>query len=109
MAPEDVQRTLLELTVTSITDAIFKQDLSPGELILCGGGVHNKALVNRLEELAAPWQVKLSSDFGINPDYMEVMAFAWIGKRTLEGLAGNLKAVTGADEDVVLGAIYSAH
>ena len=44
--------------------------------------------------------------FGLHPDWVEAVAFAWLAKQTLNGLPGNLPAVTGASHPVVLGAIY---
>ncbi|MFK5892501.1 MAG: anhydro-N-acetylmuramic acid kinase, partial [Pseudomonadota bacterium] len=45
-------------------------------------------------------------DYGVHPDWVEAIAFAWLAKQTIENKPGNLPAVTGAKEAVVLGAIY---
>jgi len=37
---------------------------------------------------------------------MEAMGFAWLAQRTLQGLTGNLPAVTGAKGERILGGIY---
>jgi anhydro-N-acetylmuramic acid kinase len=44
--------------------------------------------------------------YGIHPDHVEAIAFAWLAKQTLNHLTGNLKEVTGAKRNVVLGGIY---
>jgi anhydro-N-acetylmuramic acid kinase len=45
---------------------------------------------------------------GIDPDWVEAIAFAWLAKQSLDGKPGNLPAVTGARGERVLGAIYPA-
>lgn len=51
-------------------------------------------------------EVSSTARLNIDPDWIEAMAFAWLAKRTLEGIPGNLPSVTGAQEAVVLGGIY---
>ncbi len=107
--PENIQRTLLELTAESIVRAIHDfSDFKSGEIIVCGGGVHNKFLLQRLAKLAAPLSVKSSAEIGIDPDWVEAMAFAWFAKNTLEKKPSNLPSVTGASRLAVLGGIYYA-
>ena len=45
---------------------------------------------------------------GLDPDWVEAVAFAWLARRTLRGEPGNLPSVTGASREVVLGTIHSA-
>jgi anhydro-N-acetylmuramic acid kinase len=83
---------------------------APGaeEVLACGGGVHNGALMRRLGELLAPRALLSTSRYGVDPDFLEATAFAWLARQRLLGLPGNLPAVTGARGPRVLGAIYSA-
>jgi anhydro-N-acetylmuramic acid kinase len=104
--PIDVQRTLLELTATSIANAIRELNLGGPHVFLCGGGAHNHVLTSRLEALLHPRTVASTATLGIDPDWVEAAAFAWLAKQTLEGGPGNIPAVTGAESPVVLGAIY---
>lgn len=106
-AEADVMRTLLELTAASITLAL-QQHASAGELLVCGGGAFNPALMRRLAELNPGWAVASTAEHGIAPDAMEALAFAVFAQRTLAGLPGNLPAVTGASRPCVLGGVYSA-
>ncbi|WP_415883348.1 anhydro-N-acetylmuramic acid kinase [Neptuniibacter sp. QD34_54] len=106
---EDVQRTLLELTATSITDAIKTHIPSQVfELYICGGGSFNQALTQRISDLLPNIKVSNSDDIGIDADWMEAAAFAWLAMRCLDGKAGNNPNVTGAKGDRILGAIYQA-
>jgi anhydro-N-acetylmuramic acid kinase len=106
--PADVQATLLELTARSVAMAIAQHAPDAEEVLACGGGVHNGALMRRLSELLAPRVLLSTSRYGIDPDFLEATAFAWLARQRLLGLPGNLPAVTGARGPRVLGAIYSA-
>lgn len=106
--PADVQATLLELTARSVATAIAQSAPGAEEVLACGGGVHNGALMRRLGELLAPSVLLSTSRYGIDPDFLEATAFAWLARQRLLGLPGNLPAVTGARGPRVLGAIYPA-
>jgi anhydro-N-acetylmuramic acid kinase len=104
----DVQTTLLELTCVSITDSILEQCSGAQEIYLCGGGAHNLTLRRRLAALLPDCSVQTTSDIGVDSDYLEAIAFAWLAQQTLLGLPANLPRVTGAAHPCVLGAIYPA-
>jgi anhydro-N-acetylmuramic acid kinase len=53
-------------------------------------------------------RVATTAEAGLDPDWVEAAAFAWLAHRTLEGLGGNLPSVTGAREPAILGGIYRA-
>lgn len=108
LAPNDVQATLLALTVTTIRQAIAEHAAGTSEVLVCGGGVHNTALMRELAGAVDPITVRSTNDFGLHPDWVEAAAFAWLASRTLDGLPGNLPAVTGASGAAVLGGIYPA-
>lgn len=104
----DVQATLLELTARSIADALLNSQPETDELLVCGGGAHNAALLSRLAALLSDCKVMSTEVAGIDPDWIEAMAFAWLAHRCLEGLPGNDARVTGAAGSRILGAIYPA-
>lgn len=105
-SPEDIQATLLELTALTLSREIDSQLSDTGEIYLCGGGSHNKCLLQRLRALLKPYDVSTTAELGQDPDWVEACAFAWLAARTLDGLSGNLSAVTGARGERILGAIY---
>ncbi len=105
--PQDVQRTLLELTAHSLSDAIDNH-LTKGAIYLCGGGAHNAFLVERINVLIPEFSVQSSFELGIDPDWVEAMTFAWLAYRTINQQTGNLSSVTGASQETILGAIYYA-
>jgi len=106
--PVDVQRTLLEFTVKTICDAVEAYAGSTRQLLVCGGGVHNAFLMQRLAATLDIIDIASTEAFGLHPDWVEAVAFAWLAKQTLNGQPGNLPSVTGASHPVVLGAIYPA-
>ena len=106
ISPEDVQRTLLELTARSVAAALDNEPLA--QLAVCGGGAKNTLLMTRLSALLYPSQVITTKALGIDPDWVEAAAFAWLASRTLDGLAGNEPSVTGARGYRVLGAVFPA-
>jgi len=104
----DTQATLAALTAHSISGAILHAGTGFSRLIVCGGGVHNLALMHLLQGMLPGMAVSTSSAFGIGPDEIEAAAFAWLARQTLSGLPGNLPSVTGAKRPVILGGIYPA-
>lgn len=104
----DVQATLAELTARSIAEAIEKHMPDCKRVLVCGGGVHNRHLMKRLAALLPHSRTESTGPYGIEPDWVEAMAFAWLAQQTVTGRPGNLPAVTGASRPVILGAIHPA-
>ncbi|WP_349666003.1 anhydro-N-acetylmuramic acid kinase [Guyparkeria hydrothermalis] len=106
---EDVQATLLELTVESVAGAIapWLDERPAMPVTLCGGGAYNQRLVERLRE-RLDTSVESSAALGIAPECVEGAAFAWLARQLLNGRPGNAPAVTGAAGPRVLGGIYPA-
>ena len=109
IGPDDVQATLLELSVITIRDAIKNYAPECDEILVCGGGVHNKFMMQRLRNLQTKAEISSTEKVGLNPDAVEAVAFAWLAKRRMENQFGNLTSVTGANDQVMLGAIYQAY
>ncbi|MHB8824291.1 MAG: anhydro-N-acetylmuramic acid kinase [Thiobacillus sp.] len=108
VAPADVQATLLEFTALTLCEAVSQECGSARELYVCGGGAHNGALMQRIEARLPSLRVTTTTALGIDPDWVEALAFAWLARQTLHHAAGNLPSVTGARGARVLGAIYPA-
>ena len=106
--PQNVQATLLALTSQSITAAIDRYLPGVDEIVVCGGGAHNAALMASLATDNPGGRVTTSVDYGIDPDWVEAAGFAWLARRRLAGLPGNAPAVTGAAREVVLGGLWLA-
>jgi anhydro-N-acetylmuramic acid kinase len=106
--PADVQATLLEFTAISLCDAVSRECPGTRELYVCGGGVHNRTLMQRISTLLPNLDVTTTSSLGIDPDWVEALAFAWLARQALHHATGNLPSVTGARGERILGAIYPA-
>lgn len=106
-SPVDVQRTLCELTAQTIASGIDRFGPGQERVLLCGGGSRNPVLTQAIAEALAPRPVELSGAYGLDGDWVEACAFAWLAMRTVEGKTGNLPAVTGAREAAILGGVYA--
>ncbi|MDV6344569.1 anhydro-N-acetylmuramic acid kinase [Nitrosomonas sp. Is37] len=107
-SPKDVQATLLRLSVEAIAQSIKFHFPEVEEIYLCGGGARNGKLVAELEAALPGKSVNLTDMLGIDADWMEAFAFAWLAKQTISKVPGNLPSVTGAQGHRILGAIYTA-
>lgn len=106
LPPEDIQATLCELTARSIMNAINKTTQTNTQILICGGGIKNLFLVERLKTNNNQHSIHSTTEFGVPPEWIEAMAFAWLAKQTMENNPSNLPSVTGAKKTVVLGGIY---
>lgn len=106
----DLQRTLTFFTAKTISDEILKFTNNKNyEVYVCGGGVYNKVILNDLKNLLVNCQCLESTNaLGVDPNYVEAMAFAWLAKQYTENKPSNLPVVTGANCYAVLGCKYIA-
>lgn len=103
----DIQATLLELTAQTLCSGAVSAMPDCREVYLCGGGAKNGALRRRIETLmGSNVGVRDTGVLGIDPDWVEACAFAWMAWRTLRGESCNLPEVTGATREACLGGIY---
>lgn len=110
--PEDIQATLLALSIETISDAITlthpHEQKGPATVYCCGGGVHNTALMQGLRKAISSIGIQLDTTeaLGIAPDWVEAVAFAWLAKQRITQKTGNLTGVTGAAGERILGGVY---
>ncbi len=100
--------TLTELTACSIVAGINILQ-AKGEIYICGGGVHNNFLMERINFHAMQAGHRLVAPItalGINPDYLEAFAFAWLAYKYKRQEALDLRAITGALIPSILGCCY---
>jgi len=107
----DIQATLLAFTAQSIASAIMAL-AEQGKVYLCGGGVHNAALVDGLTQLmnstTSAYEINTMEAVNIDGDQLEAMAFAWLAYAFDQGLVSNMPAVTGASTTCTLGSEFLA-
>ena len=78
------------------------------EVVVGGGGVRNRALMDHLASVFAPIPVTTFDALGWESKAFEAVAFALLAYQTMTGQWGNIPAVTGATHPVLLGAIVPA-
>ena len=100
----DIQATLLELTALSIANEVKK--ITINTLVVCGGGLKNKQLMSRIKYHLKKLKVVSSDACGVSSVYMEAMAFAWLAYKRINKQKVDLKTVTGAKKNTILGCIY---
>ncbi len=105
---EDVQATLLQLTAESIAEAIQKLPILPKEVLICGGGVYNDALLMSLSNLLPKMLIMPTPIYNVHPDFLEAQMMAWLAEKTITNTALNLTTITGAKCSTILGIIYPA-
>ncbi len=101
---KDAIATLTAFSASCVEDAIrdfFPKDPPLAEVVVGGGGVHNKTLMRSLGDLP----LVVSDARGVSPDAVEAVCFALLAWGTLTGGANNLPSVTGAKDAVCLGNI----
>ena len=106
--PPDAQATFVALTSQSIADAVKRFCDGTQEVLVCGGGASNSHLMGELARRLPGVRVTTTAAAGVDPDWVEALAFAWLARETLAGRTSSLPEVTGAAGPRVLGAVYAA-
>ena len=106
--PADVQHTLLQLTAHSIAGALRRHCPDTQSVHVCGGGAHNAALMQALQQQLPDIRICSTTELGLPVHQVEAAAFAWLAWRFCHRLPANLPEVTGAAGLRVLGAHYPA-
>jgi anhydro-N-acetylmuramic acid kinase len=101
----DLIATATALTGATIAFAVTRFASGTQELIAAGGGTHNRQLMAQLAAFLPETQIKITSDFGIDVDAKEAVAFAILAHRTWRRQTGNIPSATGARRPVILGKI----
>ena len=94
--------TVTLLSARTIAAAVGPE---PCDLIVSGGGVHNRFLMAHLHSLLPAARISTTEPFGVHPDAKEAIAFALLAWETFHRRPSNVPAATGARHPVVLGEI----
>lgn len=104
-SPVNVQTTLAELCAQNVADSLAIAGL-PERLLVCGGGVHNTFLMQRIAAALPDVVVESTARHGTDPDWVESLLFAWLARERLAGNTQDTSAITGADYPILLGDIH---
>jgi len=103
---EDIMATFTAFTARSIADS-YKQFIMNKqhihEIIVSGGGAHNRTLMHMLADLLPDQTVLTSDEYGIRGDSKEAAAFAVFADHYVFGVPNNLPAATGARHPTIMG------
>lgn len=103
---KDLLATACQITASALADAIQQfLPAPPDELILSGGGIHNRAIMNNLRQALPTIPITTSDEHGVKSQAKEALAFALLGLATLDGIPANIPSATGASRAVVLGTV----
>ncbi len=106
----DTLATVTYFTAASIADSyrrFIKTRVS--EVIVSGGGTHNRTLMRHLEQLLAPIPVHSIERYGIPTQAKEPVAFALLALRAIRGQSNHLPTTTGAARACLLGSLTPPH
>ncbi len=103
---DDLVATLTRLTSESIVrhyEAYVIPKYGLDEVIIGGGGAHNRTLIRWISERLPGTVIRTHEDYGIPSEAKEPIAFALLAYLFMTGQPGNVPAATGATKPVVLG------
>ncbi|MGD8325491.1 MAG: anhydro-N-acetylmuramic acid kinase [Sphingomonadales bacterium] len=107
MSVEDGAATLTAFTVDSVKSAFKYFPDRPKQIIVMGGGRHNKTMMDMLEtRLSMP--TRSCDDLGMNGDAVEAQAFAYMAIRRLLDLPISFPGTTGVKKEITGGVIHTA-
>ncbi|NDH49822.1 MAG: anhydro-N-acetylmuramic acid kinase, partial [Proteobacteria bacterium] len=106
MSNLDFLATVTELTAQSIAREINAINSEHEKVIVYGGGSHNTFLINRIRENLKNYDVVSSELIGLDPDYVEAIAFAWLAKERIKNKTIDLTQITGSRSIALLGECY---
>ena len=103
---EDGVTTLTEFTAQIIISALKIKDYNKEKIILCGGGRKNNFLVEKLKEENR--FIKLIDEYGVNGDFVESQAFAYLAIRSHLKMPISFPTTTGCLEPCTGGIIIKS-
>ncbi len=97
---EDGTATLTEYTgkviVTNLLNFLSKDKAKNWRILICGGGRKNKTLIESMKkEIVKNFSIQLIDDYGVDGDYVESQAFAYIAIRSFLKLPITFPGTTG--------------
>lgn len=107
-SPQDVLRTLVELTASTIMQEIARTAGQAQQIFVCGGGIRNPVLMASLTAQAAEagMSVHSTDELNLNPQWVEAAAFAWLAACRVNRVRVDLCRVTGAAHSYLPGCVY---
>lgn len=102
----DTIATATAFTVEAIAgsyDRFLAPQFKIDQVILGGGGIHNKTMMRMLRERLPNVALLRNEDFGIDSDAREAITWAVLANESIQGVRNNAPNATGARNQVILG------
>ncbi len=106
LSTQDKLATLVEFIAEAICYAIKQLAECPTQVVVSGGGCHNNYLMQRITSLLLPMPVQDISAMGVDADFAEAYAFAYLAARSLQNLPISFQNTTGSPQALSGGAFY---
>lgn len=93
--PEDALATFAYMHARALQINIDFLSEKPKEILVCGGGRKNVAIMDEMKKLLTGIEVKTAEEIGFNGDAIEAEAFAFLGIRSVLNLPISFQKTTG--------------
>lgn len=104
LSDADAAATLTGAAAAAVAAGMAWLPDMPGCVLVCGGGRHNRAMMQALSDRLAT-RVAPVEEAGLDGDMLEAQAFGWLAVRVLRGLPTSGPGTTGAPGPVCGGRI----
>ena len=105
--PSDISLQDGAANLTEITAEVISRQIKKESIYICGGGRKNKYLIERIENKIGS-KIKLIDELGLNGDFIESQAFAYLAIRSYLKLPISFPETTGCLRPCTGGAIVKA-
>jgi len=105
---EDGAATLTAFTAKALAKGQEWGNSPWRSLVITGGGRHNHALLQKIEEHMGTCAIRVAEDIGWHGDVLEAQAFAWLAVRHLRQLPLSLPCTTGVSHAMRGGVLHRA-
>ena len=103
--PADVIATLTKFTVSSIVAGLKYLPAMPEKIYVCGGGVHNSTILKGLRTEIGDIVFNIKT-LGLDADFIEAQAFAYLAVRNLKQLPSTFPSTTAVNQETLSGVLF---
>lgn len=106
MKPTDIIATLTEVTIASIINSLKYLDPIAKKVFVCGGGVKNKIIMKELAIRALDSKFQTINKIGLDADFIEAQAFAYLAVRYIKNLPSSFTHTTSVNREKLSGVLF---